>query len=80
VASNALLTTLHPLLKNVPQTVDHFEISYLGDLDCLADVLMGFHQSTFSKPNTEINSDLAPMRFLGFLNHEKGAPRQEILK
>jgi hypothetical protein len=31
-----------------------------GDLDCMADVLMGFHRSTFSKPNTEINSDLAP--------------------
>jgi hypothetical protein len=37
---------------------------------------MGFHLFTFSKPNTEFNSDLAPMR----LNHEKGAPRQEISK
>jgi hypothetical protein len=27
---DALLTTLHPLLKNVLQTVDHFEISFLG--------------------------------------------------
>jgi hypothetical protein len=26
----------------------------------VADVLMGFHRSTFSKPNTEFNSDLAP--------------------
>jgi hypothetical protein len=25
LASNALLTTLHPLLKNVLQTVDHFK-------------------------------------------------------
>jgi hypothetical protein len=55
----------------VLQTVDHFEISYLGapsswlenpwnrmgrDLDCMADVLMGFHRSTFSKPDTEFNS------------------------
>jgi hypothetical protein len=48
------------------------------NLDCMGDVIMGFHQSTFSKPNTEFNSDLAPMRFLGFSNHEKGAPRQEI--
>jgi hypothetical protein len=24
--------------------------------------------------------DLAPMRFLGFSNHEKGGPRQEISK
>jgi hypothetical protein len=74
LASDALLTTLHPLLENVLQTVDHFEISCLGapfswlekprnrmgrDLDCMADVLMGFHRSTFSKSNTEFNSDLA---------------------
>jgi hypothetical protein len=30
LANDALLTTLHPLLENVLQTVDHFEISYLG--------------------------------------------------
>jgi hypothetical protein len=29
LASDALLTTLHSLLENVLQTVDHFEISYL---------------------------------------------------
>jgi hypothetical protein len=28
--SGALLTTLHPLIENVLQTVDHFEISCLG--------------------------------------------------
>jgi len=28
------------------------------DLDCMVDVLMGFHWSTFSKLNTEFNSDL----------------------
>jgi hypothetical protein len=58
LASNALLTMLDPLLENVLQTVDHFEISCLGvlfswlekprnhmeqDLDCMVDVLMGFH-------------------------------------
>jgi hypothetical protein len=74
LTSYALLTKLHPLLANVLQTVGHFEISCLGvsfswlerprnlmgrDLDCMADVLMGFHASTFSKPNTEFNSDLA---------------------
>jgi hypothetical protein len=95
LASDALLTTLHSLLENVLQTVDHFEISFHGapfswlekprkrmgrDVDCMADVLMGFHRSTFSKPNTKFNSDLAPMRFLGFSNHEKGAPRKEISK
>jgi hypothetical protein len=30
LAIDALLTTLHPLLENVLQTVDHFEISCLG--------------------------------------------------
>jgi hypothetical protein len=74
LASDALPTTLHPLLENVLETVDHFEISCLGapfswlekprnrmgrdldwtGLDCLADVLTGFHLSTFSKPNTEM--------------------------
>jgi hypothetical protein len=33
------------------------------DVDCMADILMGFHRSTFSKPNTEFNSDLAPCDF-----------------
>jgi hypothetical protein len=89
LASDALLTTLHPLLENVLQTVDHFEISCLEapfswlenprnrmgrDVDSMADVLMGFHLSTFSKLNTEFNSS-HPMRFLGFSDHEKGAPR-----
>jgi hypothetical protein len=81
LASDAVLTMLHPLLENVMQNVDHLEISCLGapfswlekprnrmgqDLDCMADVLMGFHQSTFSKPNTEFNSDLAPRDFWAF--------------
>jgi hypothetical protein len=30
LASDALLTTLHPLLENVMQIVDHFEISFVG--------------------------------------------------
>jgi hypothetical protein len=29
LASDALLTTLHPLLENVLQTVDHFKMSSL---------------------------------------------------
>jgi hypothetical protein len=56
---------------------DHFEISCLWapfswleksrnrmgrDLDCMADVLMGFHWSIFSKPNTEFNSHLEDVR------------------
>jgi hypothetical protein len=81
LASDALLTTLYPLLENVPQTIDHFELSCLGapfswlekprnrmgrDLDGMAVVLMGFYRSTFSKPNTEFNSDFAPCDFWAF--------------
>jgi hypothetical protein len=77
-ASDALLTTLHPLLENVLQTVDYFKISCLGapfsclekprnrmgqDSDCMAEVLMEFQSSTFSKLNTEFNSDLALCNF-----------------
>jgi hypothetical protein len=79
--SDALPTKLHKLLESVLQTVDHFEISFLGasfsrlekprnrmgrDLDYMADVLMGFHRSTFSKPNREFNSDLDPCDFWAF--------------
>jgi hypothetical protein len=32
----------------------------------MADVLMGFHLSTFSKPNIEFSSDLAPCDFWAF--------------
>jgi hypothetical protein len=32
----------------------------------MIDVLMGFYQSSFSKPNTEFNSDLAPCDFWAF--------------
>jgi hypothetical protein len=81
LASDALLTTLHPLLENVLLTVEHFEISCRGspfswvekprngmgrDLAGMADVLMGFHRSTFSKPDTEFNSDLASCDFWDF--------------
>jgi hypothetical protein len=81
LASDALFTTLHPLLENVLQTVYHSEISCLGapfswlerprnrmgrDLDCTVDVLMGLHRSAFSKPNIEFNSDLAPRDLWAF--------------
>jgi hypothetical protein len=80
-ASDALLMTLHPFLENMLQTIDHFKISCLGapfswleksrncmgqDLDCIADVLTRLHWSTFSKPNIEFNSDLAPCNFWAF--------------
>jgi hypothetical protein len=50
------------------------------DLDCMVDVLMGFHLTTFSKSNTEFKFRSHPIQFLGFSNHEKGTPRQEISK
>jgi hypothetical protein len=80
LASDTFLTTLYPPLKNVLQTVDHFKI-WLGapfswlekprnrvgqDLDYMADVLIRFHRSTSSKPNTEFNSDLAACDFWAF--------------
>jgi hypothetical protein len=53
LVSDALHTTLHPLLEKVMQTVQHFGAPFLWlekprnrmgrDLDCMADVLMGFH-------------------------------------
>jgi hypothetical protein len=69
------------LLEDVLQTIDHLEISCLGapfswlekprnrmgrDLDCMADVLLGFHRFTFSNLNTEFNSYLAPCNFWAF--------------
>jgi hypothetical protein len=39
----------------------------------MADVLMGFHRSTFSKANTEFNSDLAPCDFWAFPTMKKGS-------
>jgi hypothetical protein len=86
LASDALLITLHQLLENVLQTVDHFESFCLGapfswlensrnrmgrDLDYMADVLMAFHLSTFSKPKTEFNSDLGPCDFWAFPTFRK---------
>jgi hypothetical protein len=90
LASDALLTTLHPLLENVLQTVDDFAISCheapfswleksrnrMGrDLDCMVDVLMGFH---FFQIEHRIQFRSRPVRFLGFSN--RGAPRKEISK
>jgi hypothetical protein len=88
-----ILTTLHPLLINVLQTVDHFEIFCLGA-----------PFSWFEKPRNRVGRDLnwvlcsawvdrwnpirkcaiqsrsRPMRLLGFSNHEKGSPKHEISK
>jgi hypothetical protein len=45
------------------------------DLDCMADILMGFHRSTFSKPNTEFNSDL-PHAISDLFQTCKGSPEK----
>jgi hypothetical protein len=94
LASDAILTTLNPLLENVLKIVDHFEISCLGapfsrlekprnrmgrDLDCMGDVLMGCHHPIFQTEN-RIQFRSRPMQFLGFSNHENWAPWQEISK
>jgi hypothetical protein len=45
---------------------------HLGrDLDYRKDVLMGFYRSTFSKPNSEFNSDFAPYDFWAFPTMKK---------
>jgi hypothetical protein len=79
LTSDSLLTTLHPLLENVLQTVDSFEISYFGapfswlekprnligwDLNCMADVLMGFHRSTFPS-RTQNSIQISPHAISG---------------
>jgi hypothetical protein len=89
LASNAHLTTLHPLFENVLQTVNHFEIYCIGapfswfeksrnrmgrNLDCMAEPIH------FFQAEHRIHFRSRPMRFLGFSNHEKGAPGQEISK
>jgi hypothetical protein len=57
------------------------EIAWAGqDLDCMADVLMGLHCINFFQAEHRIQFRSCPMWFLGFSNHEKGAPRQEISK
>jgi hypothetical protein len=95
LASDALLTTLHPLLGNVLQTVDHFEISCLGapfswlekplkSHGARSELNFVFGLGKVDRWNpirtSAIQSRSRPMRFLGFPNHEEGARRQETSK
>jgi hypothetical protein len=94
LASDALLTTLHPLLENVLQTVDHFEIWLEAPISWMEKprnrmgrnlnsiLYSGWKKWVDGTPlqHPTYSPDLAPMRFLGFSNHEKEAPRQEISK
>jgi hypothetical protein len=89
LASDALLTTLHLLLENVLQTVDHFKISCLGaaiswlekprnlmgqDMNL---IVFGMEKVDGWNPirTSAVQSRSRQMRFLGFSNHEKGALR-----
>jgi hypothetical protein len=87
LASDAVLTTPHPLLENVLQTVDHFEISCLGapfsrlekprnrmgrDLHCLADVLMKFHRSILPS-RTQNSIQTSPHAISGLFQPWKGS-------
>jgi hypothetical protein len=63
LASDALLTTFHPLLENVLQTIDHFGCS---------DGVPPIH---FFQAEDRIQFRSHPMRFLWFSSHEKGVAR-----
>jgi hypothetical protein len=96
LASDALLTTPHPLLENVLQTVDHFEISCLGTpfpwlekpRNRMGRVRYGLYGGCsngispihFFQAEHGIQLISRPMWFLVFCNHGKGALRQEISK
>jgi hypothetical protein len=79
LASDELLTTLHPLLENVLQTVDHIEMSCLEapfswlekptnrmgrDLDCMVDVLMG-STDPFLPSRTQNSIQISPHAISG---------------
>jgi hypothetical protein len=94
-ASDSLLTTLHPLLENVLQTVD-FEISCLGAPSLFVAGKVQKSHGARSELNSVFGLEIVdrwnpirtsaikcrshPIRFLGFSNHEERALRQEISK
>jgi hypothetical protein len=95
LVSDALLKTLHPLLENVPHTVDHFEIYFpeapfswlekprnrMGARSELNSVFSLEKLDRWDPIKTSVTeSRYGPMRFLSFSNHENGAPRHEISK
>jgi hypothetical protein len=85
---------LHPLLKNVLQTVDHLNALPWSSLIMVRKAqeshgarselnsVFGLEKVDRWNPirTSAIQSRSHPMRFLGFSNHEKGALRQEISK
>jgi hypothetical protein len=94
LASDALLTTLHPLLENVLQTVDFLEISCLG-----APLMVGKAQKSdrarsglyggcsngvppihLFASRTKNSIQISPHAISELFQPWKGAPRQEISK
>jgi hypothetical protein len=93
LATDSLLRTLRPLLENVLQTVDHFEISCIG-------APFSWSEKNRNRMGRDLNWILCSawkkwicgtslehpsyssrrLLFLGFSNHEKGVPRLEIWK
>jgi hypothetical protein len=86
LASDALLTTLHPFIENVLQTADHFEISCLGapfswfETGLYGGRSNGIPLIHFFQAEHRIKFRSRPMWFLGFSNHEKEAARQKVPK
>jgi hypothetical protein len=95
LASDALLTTLHPLFENVLQTVDHFETSCLGapfswlekSKNVMGRDLNRILCSAWKKwiggtpfEHPSCSPDLAPCDFWTFSAFKKGSPRLEISK
>jgi hypothetical protein len=95
LASDELLTTLHPLPETVLQSVDHFEISYIeapfswlekpreshgARSELYGGCSDGIPPIHFFQTEQRIQLRSRPMRFLDFSHHEKGAPRQENSK
>jgi hypothetical protein len=95
LASDALLTTLHPLVENVLQAVNHFEISCLGAPFSWLKKAQKSHESRsglyggcsngvppihFFQAENRIQFRSRSIQFLGFSNHENVAPTQEISK
>jgi hypothetical protein len=91
LVSDAILTTLQPLLENVLRTVDNFEISFFGapfswlekPKNCMGlygGCYNGIPPIHFFQAEHRIQFRSHLVKLLGFSNHEKGAPRQEISK
>jgi hypothetical protein len=93
LASDALLTTLHPLLENVLQTalrnflpqssllmVGKAKKSHGARSGLYGGYSNGIPTIHFFQAEHRIQFRSFPTRFLGFSNHEKRAPRQEISK